>query len=111
MKIDWDSKAGLEGVGESASILRSGRRGGIEADPESSLESVTAGAASDEGSLDEHERLDRLRAALDAVQPAVPEGERQALKDKVLDGARAGLAKVNQGEPTQNFTLGEHVGL
>ena len=112
MKIDWDSKAGQEGVGESASILRrSRRRSGSERNLESALESVTTEAASGGGGLGEHERLERLREALDAAQPAMPEGEREALKEKVLAGARAGLAKVNQGEPTQNFTLGEHVGL
>lgn len=102
MKIDWDSKANAESVDGSASILsRSERRGGLEG----TLESAGGRGPS------EKERLDRLRNALAGAKPVVPEGEQEALKEKVLAGARAGLAKVNQGEPPQNFTLAEHVGL
>ncbi len=59
----------------------------------------------------EKERLERLDDALASATAALPQGERAAIKDEVMAGARSGLAKMNQGEPMQNFTLGEHVGL
>jgi Trypsin-like peptidase domain len=102
MKVDWQRKASSESVGESASVLLGSRRGrGLE----SGLESMTPRGPT------ETERLDRLSEALATSKPAVPEGEQAAIKDEVLAGARTGLAKMNQGEPPQNFTLGEHIGL
>lgn len=59
----------------------------------------------------ERERLDRLDDALATSQPAVRKSKQDAIKDEVLAGARSGRAKVNQGEPPQNFTLGEQIGL
>jgi hypothetical protein len=75
---------------------------------ESGLESTElAGGAA----VTESERLERLSEALAAAQPMVLEGEQDALKDIILEGARTGLAKVFEGEPPESFTLGEHVGL
>jgi hypothetical protein len=114
MKIDWHRKADAESVGESASVLRRSRRGGgLEGGLESTFEAtVTDDAAGASGACSsERERLDRLGEALATSHPAVPEGEQDVIKDEVLAGARSGLAKVGQGEPPQNFTLGEHIGL
>lgn len=109
MKIDWHGSAHAASVGESASVLRRG--GGLESGLESTLEStVTVEAAGGTGPS-ERERLDRLGEALAAAQPAAPDAERVAIQTEVLAGARSGLAKINQGEPPQNFTLGEHIGL
>jgi hypothetical protein len=107
MKIDWNRKANAESVGESASILLRPRRGGLESALESAVKEGTPTAAM----ASEHERIDRLSEALAEAKPAVPEAERAGIKDEVLAGARSGLAKVNQGEPPRNFTLGEHIGL
>src|SRR3954465_13322432 len=84
MKIDWNRKAD-ESVGESASVLRRARRsaGG-------GLERTLGGTGQSES-----ERLDRLGEAL-ATSQAAPDGGQAALKEQVLDGARSGLAKVNQ---------------
>ena len=102
MKVDWQRQANSASVGESASVLLGSRRGsGLE----SGLESLEVRGPT------ETERLDRLGEALAASKPAVPEGEQAAIKADVLVGARTGLAKMNQGEPPQNFTLGEHIGL
>jgi hypothetical protein len=110
MKIDWHRKANAESVGESASVLRRSRRGGgLESTFEATATDDAAGAGG--AGPGERERLDRLGEALAASDPAVPEGEQAAMKDEVLAGARSGLAKVNQGEPPQNFTIGEHIGL
>ncbi len=109
MKIDWQGKADAANVGETTSLLL---RSGGGAVPESGLESMNAGDAAGAGaSLSEQQRLDRLGEALAASSPAGAEGEQGAIKEKVLEGARTGLAKVNQGEPPQNFTLGEQIGL
>jgi hypothetical protein len=102
MKVDWQRQANSASIGESASVLLGSRRGsGLE----SGLESTAARGPT------ETERLDRLGEALATSKPTVPEGEQAAIKAEVLAGARTGLAKMNQGEPPQNFTLGEHIGL
>ena len=102
MKVDWQRQANSASIGESASVLLGPRRGsGLE----SGLESTAARGPT------ETERLDRLGEALATSKPTVPEGEQAAIKAEVLAGARTGLAKMNQGEPPQNFTLGEHIGL
>ena len=42
----------------------------------------------------------------------MPPGEQADLKNKVLESARTGLAKLNQGEGAESFTFGcESVGL
>ena len=102
MKVDWQRQANSASIGESASVLLGSRRGG---GLESGLESTAARGPT------ETERLDRLGEALATSKPAVPEGEQAAIKAEVLAGARTGLAKMNLGEPPQNFTLGEHIGL
>jgi hypothetical protein len=102
MKVDWQRQANSASIGESASVLLGSRRGsGLG----SGLESTAARGPT------ETERLDRLGEALATSKPTVPEGEQAAIKAEVLAGARTGLAKMNQGEPPQNFTLGEHIGL
>src|SRR5207253_1732827 len=40
-----------------------------------------------------------------------PEGEQAGIKEQVLANAASGLAKLNRGEPPEDFTLGEHIGL
>jgi hypothetical protein len=108
-KIDWQRKADPQDVvGSATLILRprgSGSRGGLESMTESTASSPAAKRAS------EHEQLDRLREALATTAPPVPDSERAEITEAVLAGARTGLAKVNQGESPENFTLGEHVGL
>jgi Trypsin-like peptidase domain len=105
MNIDWHQKASAGSVGESAAVLlRSRRGGGLESTLEAMGEAAAAGAS-------ERERLDRLGEALATAQPVVPEGDQARIKEQVLAGARSGLAKMYQGESTDNFTLGEHVGL
>jgi hypothetical protein len=112
VKIDWHGSANAASVGESASVLRRGSRGGgLEGGLESTLESMVTVEPAGGTGPSERERLDRLGEALATSQPAVPEAERAAIQKEVLAGARSGLAKVNQGEPPQNFTLGEHIGL
>jgi hypothetical protein len=102
MKVDWNRKADARSIGEIASTLRQARSG-----LESALESISAeGAAPSES-----DRLYRLNDALDDAQPAVPKGDESEIKKEVLAGARSGLAKVNQGAPPEQFTLGEHIGL
>jgi V8-like Glu-specific endopeptidase len=98
MKIDWNRKADGKSVGETASILLgSGRGGGLEG-----LESTGPS---------ENERLERLRDAMAAARPVAPDGQRAGIEQQVLAGAASGLAKLNQGEPAENFTFGEHAGL
>ncbi|MEA2793333.1 MAG: hypothetical protein QOI87_713 [Bradyrhizobium sp.] len=111
MKIDWHRKANAESVGETTSLLLRPGRGAV---LEGGLESMNvddAAGASGSAPLSEQQRLDRLGEALAASKPPGAESEQAAIKDKVLEGARSGLAKVNQGEPPQNFTLGEQIGL
>jgi hypothetical protein len=105
MNIDWHQKASANSISESAAVLLRKRRGG---GLESMLEATGEAAGASAG---ERERLDRLSDALATAQPVVPEGDQAGIKEQVLAGARSGLAKVYQGEPAENFTLGEHIGL
>ena len=112
MKIDWHGSANIDSVGESADVLRRPRRGAIpETGLESTLEATVTEHAAGGGGPSERERLERLGDALATAQPAVAQSEQAAIKAEILAGARSGLAKVNQGAPLQNFTLGEHIGL
>jgi hypothetical protein len=106
MKIDWQRKADPKGVADATSLLV--RSSGLE--DCSGLESWVEppGAASRASEQEQHERL---RDALAAAEPTTPDDDRSEMKENVLAGARTGLAKVNQGEPPENFTLGEHIGL
>jgi hypothetical protein len=106
MKIDWEQRVGAQGVGETTSVLLRPRAGALMS--ESGLESTEAAGGT---AVTESERLERLSEALAATQPMLPEGEQDAVKEIILDGARTGLAKVFEGEPPESFTLGEHVGL
>jgi len=113
MKIDWHGKATATGVNAAASLLRSSGggkpSGGLEGMLEMPVTAETAGAGGVKAG--ESQRLERLGEALAEAKPAVPEGEQADLKEKVLAGASSGLAKVYQGEPSAQFTLGEHIGL
>ena len=113
MKIDWHGKATPTGVNAAASLLRSSGggkpSGGLEGMLEMPVTAETAGAGGVKAG--ESQRLERLGEALAKAKPAVPEGEQTDLKEKVLAGASSGLAKVYQGEPSAQFTLGEHIGL
>jgi hypothetical protein len=106
MEIDWDRKADSKSVAGSVSLLLKARGGTNLGGLESTFEANSGGAG-----VSEHEQLDRLRDALAAAKPVAPGGDRSAINEKVLEGARTGLAKLNQGEPAESFTLGEHVGL
>jgi serine protease len=112
VKIDWHGRADAGSVGESVSILRASGRGdaleGTFGGLESAFETMVIGAGGADPS--EQGRLDRLGAALATSNP-VPDMEQATIKQEVLAGARSGLAKMNQGEPSHNFTLGEHIGL
>jgi hypothetical protein len=109
MPSDWKRKASGDAVGQSAALLLRPRRpGGLE----STLGPVAGPLEAAGGTVaDERERMDRLKDALAAARPAVPAGEQDALKTEILDAARSGLAKLYQGEGTESFTLGEHIGL
>ena len=103
MKAEWDRPADAAVVGEAAAVLLSaGGRSGV---AEGGLESVGAPGRNEKLSID------RLGEALAKAEPAVPPGEQADLKNKVLESARTGLAKLNQGEGAERFTFGESVGL
>lgn len=104
MTIDWQSKANAAHIGEAASLLLRRRGGGLEGGLESADE--TDGAAPNE-----QHRLDRLKDAIRSSAPAHADGSHAEITDKVVEGARTGLAKLNQGEGPQSFTLGEQIGL
>lgn len=106
MQIDWQRKADPQSVAFSTSLLRKARGGPNRGGLESTFEAI--GGSSD---AREHEQIDRLRDALAAAESAAADGDQSAIKQNVLDGARTALAKLNQGEPPENFTLGEHIGL
>ena len=61
--------------------------------------------------LGDRERLDRLADALRPKTPAGARPERDALVQVILGGARSGLAKLNQGEAADQFTLAEQAAL
>ena len=100
MNMDWDRNANPAGLDQTASVLMGGRGSG--------LETPFAEARPD---VSESNQLNRLGDALDAVQPQLPGADPDEVKRKVLEGARSGLAKLNQGEPPERFTFGEHIGL
>ena len=52
-----------------------------------------------------------MRDALAVANQATSGEERASISEKVLDGARTGVAKLNQGESAESFALGEHLGL
>src|SRR5262245_51317636 len=98
MKLDWSRKADGTGVGATASILLGSRRGdGLE-----SLESTVP---------NEKERLERLGDALAAARTEAPDENRIGIERQLLASAASGLAKLNEGESAENFSLGEHAGL
>ncbi len=103
-RIDWSRRADPNSVQVSLDLLRT-------ENPLSDLglESLTeaTGASSHRS---ERQQLDRLADTLNAKKPTLA-GEDQELTQKVLDGARSGLAKLNQGEAAESFTLGEQMGL
>jgi hypothetical protein len=103
--VDWYRKADPNSVQASMDLLRS--RGPAR---DLGLESLTE-TAEVGSSLTECEQLDRLADSLNAKTAEAPDGDRADLAEKVLEGARTGLAKLNQGEVAQGFTLGEQMGL
>lgn len=107
MKIDWQSKASATQIGGAASLLLRGRGGGLEG----GLDSINEAAAADGSGANEQHRIDRLKDAIKSSAPAEAGSSHAEITAKVLDGARTGLAKLNEGEGPDSFTLGEQIGL
>ncbi len=105
MNIDWQGKANAAHIGGAASLLLGGRGGGREGGLESMNE-----AAESSGPNEQH-RIDRLKDALQSSAPANANSSRAEITERVVEGARSGLAKLNQGEGPTRFTLGEQIGL
>ncbi|HMO27849.1 serine protease [Enterovirga sp.] len=99
MRLDWDAAADPTALAGTVSVAVRGReRGGLE------------GAPAARGST-ESERVARLGEALALAKPALPPGEWPEVRRRIEEGARSGLAKLNEGARPSAFTFAEHVGL
>lgn len=99
MRLDWDARANPQALAGTMSVaLRDRARGGLESAPGS-------------GGPTEGERVERLGEALALAKPALPPGEWPEVRRRIEDGARSGLAKLNEGAGASAFTFAEHVGL
>ncbi|WP_294537064.1 serine protease [uncultured Rhodoblastus sp.] len=101
--MDWDKKIDSSAVSHSLFLVR-----GKSARDASGLEGIEEAAPL---VLSDEERIERLEAALAAERESNPGQDRAAQDSRIVASARQALAKSGQGEPLQNFTVGDNVGL
>jgi hypothetical protein len=114
LKIDWHKPADAGAVHRTTATLTMTRGHRRPKGLESMVQHAAPVAPAAPGSpRSEHQRIDRLKDALNAAQSRMP-AERRAdpeVIDHVISGAQSGLAKALQGDHASKFIFKEQLGL